>query len=461
MPHLENCSELIFTSAFSTSVGGVQLLCFAALLWWQHDQLRRSRRGDYSASRFIVTPAYMIMVWAFGITLVTFAFGNLYFHTKPYVSRYDMAEGVYWAFNTFAFHFVLDGIAIFFCMEGIGVSSLRRAALLAGIWSLFLAVGNGLATTTIMWAPDGDLEYGNLLQNIFSVINEIFYLLLIFLPFRVLRRRPAVIFYATAWAIYLPLLTLVTNLMYFGYDAAFCAYAGVSWVAWGVAKPLVLYRTLQIDSLYWQGLYTGGLTVPCSSRRSNKVASREDDETMALTTVDDGSQGSRRSRRSRRTRKGKTYGAVSTDDGERYYAETVADEEADIRKALLGTSLDGDAAQALAVSMDEMSQVCPVLPFPELSLTDGSMLGGRAMMKVLGAGGTAKVFEGMYHGKIVAIKMLYCVTLVPETIANFARENALLCSIRHPNIVQVEGICVIPPCICSVMELCTCMFGCR
>ena len=50
--------------------------------------------------------------------------------------------------------------------------------------------------------------------------------------------------------------------------------------------------------------------------------------------------------------------------------------------------------------------------------------------------------------------MLYCITLTPETVANFCHESALLSALRHPNIVHVEGVCVVPPCVSIVMELC-------
>ena len=72
----------------------------------------------------------------------------------------------------------------------------------------------------------------------------------------------------------------------------------------------------------------------------------------------------------------------------------------------------------------------------------------------MGAGGTARVYRGRYHKREVAIKMLYCMTLTAETIDNFCREAMLLDGIRDPNVVRVEGVCVRPPSVCIVMELC-------
>ena len=437
------CQSFIFAVYFSLSLGSLQLIAFFALLLWQWQHTKRSRQGNLRSGRLILTPAYVWFIYAFGLTLLLYAVGNIVFNTRPYISAYSWAEGVFWAFNAFVFHFVLDGIAIFFCLEGIGSVSLRRAAALAALWALFIGTGQGLALSAALWAPRGDLAYGVFVQNLTETVNEIFYLVLAFAPLRWLRRRPAVIFYALAWAVYRPVFVVLLNLMYHGYDASFCAYAVVSWAVWGIAKPLVLYQTLRIDSLYWQGLYTGGRWGVSASKSGSG-----------------GSGGLSRHNSSSRWRSARRDAGPALEDGDS--SDAADNEEVDIRKPLLGTSFDEEVATVLAISMDTMSQACPILPFSALSIIEGKRqrsLGSRAIAKVLGAGGTARVYKGLYENKRVAIKMIYCMMLVPETITNFARENALLCSIRHPNIVQVEGICVVPPCISSVMELCSCALG--
>ena len=123
------------------------------------------------------------------------------------------------------------------------------------------------------------------------------------------------------------------------------------------------------------------------------------------------------------------------------------------------------------MQMDNLQRSCNIINFAALSLGDGKRpLDERA---VLGAGGTARVFKGQYHDRKVAVKMLYCMTLTPETVYNFCQESALLrypfwfsgrfdrvltrclySTLKHPNIVHVEGVCVLPPCVSIVMELC-------
>lgn len=74
--------------------------------------------------------------------------------------------------------------------------------------------------------------------------------------------------------------------------------------------------------------------------------------------------------------------------------------------------------------------------------------------QVLGAGGTARVFKGSYRGKPVAVKMMFCVELDAELVNTFCEEAGMLAQLQHRNVVRLEGLCVVPPALCLVMELC-------
>ena len=125
--------------------------------------------------------------------------------------------------------------------------------------------------------------------------------------------------------------------------------------------------------------------------------------------------------------------------------------KADIRTPLLGTSFDSKTAVTLAEGMDSLA--CEIISWAHLQLDKGSSAPA-AHRSVLGAGGTSRVFKGKFKNEPVAIKMLYCVTLTPDTVTNFFQESCLLSRLRHPNVVHMKGVCVTPPSICMVMELC-------
>ena len=57
---------------------------------------------------------------------------------------------------------------------------------------------------------------------------------------------------------------------------------------------------------------------------------------------------------------------------------------------------------------------------------------------MLGAGGTARVYKGMYAGKLVAVKEIAATAMLPHGRA----EAALLSSLRHPYVLHFFGCCV-------------------
>ena len=203
----------------------------------------------------------------------------------------------------------------------------------------------------------------------------------------------AAVFYACFWTLYRIVFFVILSLIYKGYDVGYCLYLFFTVIVYGFLLPATVVMTLKRDAEYWQGII---------------VMSFADKFPMIRTPS-----------------------------------------EADIRTPLLGTSFDKETAVTLAGQMDEM--VCEQISFAHLQLSEGNKSQQSA---ILGAGGTARVFKGKYRQEDVAIKMLYCMTLTPDTVENFFQESALLSRLRHPNIVHVIGVCVLPPSICMVMELC-------
>ncbi|KAI9999006.1 hypothetical protein PInf_003685 [Phytophthora infestans] len=73
----------------------------------------------------------------------------------------------------------------------------------------------------------------------------------------------------------------------------------------------------------------------------------------------------------------------------------------------------------------------------------------------IGTGSSAVVFKG-YLGTAtpVAVKVYTPPLFTEETVAEFSQEAALCGALKHPNVVKFYGMCVYPPTICLVSELC-------
>lgn len=384
---------------FGVCLGIMQLFAFCLVVFWNYRNRRLAQSGDERAGRRLVTPAYMIILWCYGFVSLSLGLVNIFVDEwRPFgTTETTYVEGGLFGALAGVYHMVIDGLAVFLCMSGSGVASLKRAMRWAALIGLVVAGLQTASFLTFYWTKTQPW-YGFSLQLVFDGLLFIFYLLLLVVPYRYWARRPAVTIYALAWTLYRPVYVVILILMFLGYDGAYCAYMATSYLLWGITKPILIYYTLRKDSQYWSGAVLDGYLLDTHKSR--------------------GSRGS----------------------------------EPDIRTPLMGTTFDGATASELATQMDRLEGHVRIINFASVSLGDGkSKLNERSVM---GAGGTARVFRGQFEQNAVAVKMLYCMTLTRETIVNFCQESALLSSLRHPNIVQVEGVCIVPPSICLIMELC-------
>ncbi|KAG2774996.1 hypothetical protein PC129_g512 [Phytophthora cactorum] len=78
-----------------------------------------------------------------------------------------------------------------------------------------------------------------------------------------------------------------------------------------------------------------------------------------------------------------------------------------------------------------------------------------ALQRKIGAGASAVVFRGKLHNKIpVAVKVYTPRVLTEDVVAEFSHEAALCGALHHPNVVRFYGMCVSPPTVCLISELC-------
>ncbi|GLD92783.1 hypothetical protein PINS_up001362 [Pythium insidiosum] len=74
----------------------------------------------------------------------------------------------------------------------------------------------------------------------------------------------------------------------------------------------------------------------------------------------------------------------------------------------------------------------------------------------VGIGASATVFRGLLHPKrlAVAVKVYTPPAFTDDTVAEFSHEAALCGVLQHPNVLKFHGLCVCPPSICLITELC-------
>eukprot|EP01038_Epipyxis_sp_PR26KG_P014362 gene14362-19264_t len=74
--------------------------------------------------------------------------------------------------------------------------------------------------------------------------------------------------------------------------------------------------------------------------------------------------------------------------------------------------------------------------------------------KLIGEGSSAKVYSGKFKRKLVAIKLSTPAEITEESINVFVAEAKVASTLSHVNIVNFIGLCIRPPQIAMVLELC-------
>jgi hypothetical protein len=147
---------------------------------------------------------------------------------------------IVYGFSYAAYRFVLDGVAVLLMQPSFG--TLKRAAGLSGLWSLAT-----WAAFAVSWHAAHIHEFFMAL----SVLLLALYCALLGAPAACLYRRPAVRVYA-AFAVVIHVLYSAGDAAYFaGDEAGLCVNVGAQLLLLSLS-PLILYRTLAVDSQYWQ-----------------------------------------------------------------------------------------------------------------------------------------------------------------------------------------------------------------
>jgi hypothetical protein len=106
-----------------------------------------------------------------------------------------------------------------------------------------------------------------------------------------------------------------------------------------------------------------------------------------------------------------------------------------------GIDFNAEAARELATTLDRIrvEENVKMLNFARIKVD----LNNPA--SYLGGGSFSRVYKGTYAGKECAIKLIRTADLTSDVIRKVAEEASILSSLKHPNIVSILGVSVLPP----------------
>ena len=424
-----HADALPFCSVASLVLAALQLSTVAVVIVWLRRQAALAQMGDEVAGQRLIMPIYNTVLYGIALSQVLHTVLDLLYgqgrleRAQPDDgdAARDGAEytvfaalyGLVWGLS----HFISEGVAVFLMQHGAGFGTIG-VAVRRGAFAALLTAG----AYTVRFLLPSDSYVGLGLMLLWEVVLVAFYGALLLAPETWVHRRPAAMPYALFWLllrlVHLPSMGLV----FWSYDAGYCVEM-VEQTLFSALFPFVAYRVLLLDSLYWQGVLV-------------------DDPAGAGARGAHGSGGGigRLWKHSAQLSQ-RLSGKVSTNSNA-------------LLRPLVGNSIPASSATHLAHGVSQLSDSkVPILNFQFLSMLEGE--------SAIGVGGTARVYSGTYTDprtkvmSAVAIKLIFCMELDRAIVTSFCEEARLLAALpKHENVIQCRGVCVMPPAVCLVMDLC-------
>lgn len=154
------------------------------------------------------------------------------------------------------FHWLYEGLAFFLLRYGAGFKAMSYSLFYSGIWGVITVIIFFILFSmfTMQYGMKPNLHSEFALFLTYDSFLLAFYLALLLIPERYLYRRGAIYFYASFNVCLYSVLIILGSLLYRAETSAICPGSALIFIFVGFLQPLVLFRTLQIDSRYWQGL---------------------------------------------------------------------------------------------------------------------------------------------------------------------------------------------------------------
>lgn len=371
---------------------GYGAMCALSVLLLAYMRVNRSAafKGDSSAARKLILPAFEPLLWLLGATTAAYSLffalalaSRCYHEALPRVATEAFYAGR---------QFVLLLVLVFMMQQSVSKPALLRAAAITLLLSTY--------TVPIVWYVSS-FDDEELIYAVTTAARALLLLLYTYVLVRPPSRASKRVLreYCLFAYGYFALLFAYNEMFHQGRaELGFrLTYANVSF---GAFCPLVIWRVLRADTEYWRGLGQRACRLQTLFRQQQLQQQQQHQD--------------QRKHRSR---------------GKRRRKQPWLDEH---------------------ISSEGLHDL---IEMHRRYLIDFAYL---ELRQRIGVGASAVVFRGLLRSKTpVAVKVYTPLKYDEATVAAFSHEAALCGGLnRHPNIVRFYGLCVSPPTICLVSELC-------
>jgi hypothetical protein len=398
--------------------------------------------GYYSANKNAVFPVHLnvlivLCAASFNQAVIFSSVGYLHPTSLPSINRASIAIGFCYATT----HSVTEGTTMLLLSAGIGRQALIRAAMIGVLTGLI--IGSIFAFSFVETSYGGNLFLADQETNYGLNVTVNFTLLVVYsvlwlAPNRgYFVRRPGLIFWSRFLCAYRFFATL-GHLLKVGFiDLGWCVVGINQLVAFGFIKGWAMYVAFIKEADYWHGVDNERALDVCLCCGDNNS-----EHDLVSTWV-------------KLTRMNPFVSYTEAVSAER---SSTASDQRPITCPLQGVELTQGSAVALFNAADYMnnSQRKPLKgnngPVLLLDFISVKIIQSRC----LGSGSSAKVYEGRWTSKVVAIKVMIAIEITPNEIHRTCDEASLLHRLNgaSQHIVRLFGVAIQPPSLCVCLELC-------
>jgi hypothetical protein len=367
----------------------VSFLLFFSFNWYNRVLLSKKAGDNVNVIKGLVLPSYFTYIYIY--IVLSLAAGIMDLLIQRVGNNPDAINVWLIPIETGLYHWLYEGLAFFLMRYGAGVKAIYRSLSYSFVWGIITLVVYfflmSILTSQFGFTFDSDVAYSIFLT--YDMVLLCFYTTFLVVPIDHLYRRPALIFYARFNVVYYALNAISGSLVFQKVTEAVCPCSAIVFVFVAIIQPVVIFKTLQIDSQYWQGLTFGGDNNPLSD---------------------------------------------------------------------VWDHVGLDTAKSMAEDLETFGHSSVSLPILHFGLIHFDSGGDYV------AGGFSRVYFGTLRtgggrGRIaedqrVAFKILFAMELTPGDVKEFYKEATILYNLRHENVVQCKGVCVMPPSLTLVLEFC-------
>lgn len=414
--------------------------------------LTRSHAYSMMAARTVLLPAFEPILWVC-LTVSAIRAGLLsygpyptppeWFKTAVYATSDKSAiifDSVMYFLYWFTFEVMADGFAILMFQRTLSKAALRSTLsftiLVSVVMSVIVTVSFNFSTLGLEWMTQrvGD--------SIFCLLPCLFYLYVLFVKCNSRSPRSSVVPYAVfsmTWRILYGVAILAS--------VAETFVGATILVLRSIGIPLMMYVALVQDTQYWRSLGR-----PDASKSKRKKTGRAAPALSGMGSAPGQTIVPSRS---------DTAVAIGSGTGNSAADGTAKAPLSGTAAAIGGAGgygsigspfLSDTSSVASSVDDDTADYLQHLLQDEKHKFVDFAFLAHR---EVIGRGATADVYRGLLRGSPVAIKVFSPEGgITAEVVAQFAKETSITAALQHPNVVQFIGLCVAPPRISMVFELC-------